>query len=416
MSPFDANAEMGRVKVQLPDLEADIRPTVNVIDSKTLELVTTAVAGEEVQVPVGQYVLSSTLPSGERSLGVADVSPGELEHVELAPETAPSAVEAVPEAPQSPQLESLGPSTDGGESGAEAQTVEAPTLVEPFFLRYLGVSGDRVEPLDVATEVVAPAAGAAAAVDLVVRAPGYNGVVFVQLAAHGEVPLSVALPANGMTGSQSCRVTVATKPLAAVVSLPDSPLVDAVARYIHSGNLQEAANVAGEAEELLRQKMRDPFAAALGGYALLRLHELARLHDWPHNLAAAFPWLADGPIIDGEAAALAGDHGSAVDHLCEAARRGLPVFADGFSMLVSRLREYDQPDKPPGVTADLLAEVARQAKRLVPLTPLIDFSRISLAIHGGRLDDPLGSQEPIAEPGPAEGWHRFSPDTATLGS
>jgi hypothetical protein len=410
MSPFDANAEMGRVKVRLPELEADVRPTVNLIDSKTLELVTTAVAGEEVQVPVGQYVLSSTLPSGERSLGVADVSRGELEHVELAPETAQSPVEAVPEAPQAPQLESLGPSTDQGETSAEA--VKAAAL-EPFFLRYLGVNGDSVEPLDVATEV-ASGSGGGATVDLLVRAPGYAGAVFVQLAARDEVPLSVALPANGMTGSQSCRVTVATKPLAAAVSLPDSPLVDAVARYIHSGNLQEAANVATEAEELLRQKMADPFAAALGGYALLRLHELTRLHDWPHSLASAFPWLADGPIIAGEASALAGDHRLAVGLLCEAAGRGLPVFADGFSMLVSRLREYDQPDKPPGVTPDLLAEVARHAKRLVPLTPLIDFSRISLAIHGGRLDDPLGSQEPIAEPAPAEGWHRFSPTSATV--
>jgi hypothetical protein len=411
MSPFDADAAMGSVKVVLPELEGDIRPTVNVIDAKTLELVTTTPTDQEVQVPAGQYLLSSTLPSGERSLGVAEVSPGELEHVELAPETAPAAGEAAPETPPAPELESLGPTTDGGETGADA--VEAPAKLEPFFLRYLAVSGDSVEPLDVATEVASGCEGGAT-VDLVVRVPGSAGVVFVQLAAQGEVPLSVALPANGMTGSQSCRVTVATKPLFAVVSLPESPLVDAVARYIHSGNLQEAANVAAEAEELLRRKMADPFGAALGGYALLRLHELTRLHDWPHNLAAAFPWLADGPIIAAEAAALAGDHSVAVGLFCEAGRRGLPVFADGFSMLASRLREYDQPEKPPGITPELAADVARLAKRLVPLAPLIDFSRISLAIRGGRLDDPLGSQKPIAKPARADGWHRFSPATATV--
>jgi hypothetical protein len=402
------------VKVSLPALEADIRPTVNVIDSETLQLVKRAIADDEVEVPAGRYVLSSTLPSGERALGVAEVAVGELEQVELTPETEAVAVEAVPEPAQAPQLETLGPAPKARSDAevADASAAVGAAALEPFLLRYLGVSGDHIKPFEATTEVAGMAAGGTA-VELIVRAPAFDGVIFIQLASAEEVPLNVALPANGMTGSHSCRLTVTTRPLAAVVSLPENPLIDAVARYMHGGELEQAANVGVEAEELLRLKRGDAFGAALGGYALLRLHQLPRLHDWPHNLAAMFPWLPDGPIIAGEAAALAGDYEVAVENLCEGARRGLPVFADGFSMLVSRLREY-QSTTPPNVSDAMTADVEKHASRLVPLAPLIDFARISLAFHGQRLDDPLRSQEPIAAPATAEDWHRFTPETATV--
>ncbi len=407
----DAGSDMGLLTVRMPELGADVRPTVNVVDAQSLELVKTALAGEQIEVPVGQYVVSSTLPSGERTLGIAQVSGGVHEEVALA--TAASVQEAV-EAPvaepaPAPALESLGPSADAlGQAAPPATDVASPPA--PFFLRYLGVRRGSVEIADGNTEVV----GVDGGVELQLRPGGLDGVVFVQLAVPGEVPLNVALPANGMTGSQSCRLTVTVKPLTGVVSISDNPRIDAAARYLHSGNLQDAGNLAADAEGMLRAKMADPIGSALGGYVLLRLHELARLHTWARNLAEWFPWLPDGPIIAGEAAALNGDHGRAIADFCEAAQRGLPVFADGFSMLVSRLREYDHADHPPGASPDLLAEVARQTKRLLPLSSLIDFARISLAIHGARLEDPLGSQEPLVPKIGADGWRRFSPDTSTI--
>jgi hypothetical protein len=248
---------------------------------------------------------------------------------------------------------------------------------------------------------------------LILQPAGFDGVVFVQVAAEGEVPLNVAVPANGMTASQSCRVTVSAKPVTAVVSLPADAASDAVARYLHSGNLRDAASVAADAEKLLEGKMANPFGAALGGYALLRLNELTRLHEWPQNLADRFPWLPDGPIIAGEAAALKARHGDAAAYFCDAARRGLPIFADGFSMLLSRLRGYTAAEAPPGVEPDLAAEMSEHAERLLPLTPLIDFSRISLAIHGARLDDLLGSQQPIDIPPTGDGWQSFAPAQAS---
>ena len=127
--------------------------------------------------------------------------------------------------------------------------------------------------------------------------------------------------------------------LTAEVSLPDNRSVDAVARYLQTGIPEEAAAVLDDAEPSSAEDGR-PFGAALGGYALLRLGTRSRLHEWPLNLASWFPWLPDGAVIAGEKAAQEGNHALALGQLCEAAQRGLPVFADGLSLLTSRLKEY----------------------------------------------------------------------------
>jgi hypothetical protein len=74
----------GSLKIVMPTLAAqDVRPAVNVIDADSMQLVKTALRDEEVSVPAGKYLLSSMMPTGERSLAVADVSEGEHEEVTL---------------------------------------------------------------------------------------------------------------------------------------------------------------------------------------------------------------------------------------------------------------------------------------------------------------------------------------------
>jgi hypothetical protein len=240
-------------------------------------------------------------------------------------------------------------------------------------------------------------------IELTVRASG-DGILFAQVAREGEVPLVVALPVYGPTSSQSCRLSLAgtTGTLTADVSLPDNPQVDAVARYLQGGHLQEAAGVLENAETLLQQKMADPFGAALGGYALLRSGQVARLHHWPQNLAGMFPVLPDGAVIAGEELALEGDHAGALAFVCDAARRGLPVFAVGFSLLASRLREYaGAPEKAFGDNGTLVAEAGTHLERILRVMPFVDFARVSFAFRGGRVDDPAGSQDAFT---PTDDW------------
>ncbi|MGG7377662.1 hypothetical protein ACQ7B2_02440, partial [Escherichia coli] len=75
------------------------------------------------------------------------------------------------------------------------------------------------------------------------------------------------------------------------------------AQYLAAGQPREAAELAPAAETLLEEKRADPIAAAMGGYALLRLGRIADLRHWPANLAKWFPWLPDGAVIAGELAA-----------------------------------------------------------------------------------------------------------------
>lgn len=378
----------GTLKVQLDTAGPYVRQQVNVIDSTTLELVASPACGEEVEVPAGTYVVSATLPSGERSVGVAEVTANELAELALASPAAvaePPSPPPPPAAAPAPGLEELGPP-----AGADA----APAT-SGWFVRFRVRTEQGFEPDEPQLDVLAATSDGA---ELTVRASG-EGLLFAQVARAGEVPLTVALPIFGPTSSQSCRLTLGgpAGALTADVSLPDNPRVDAVARYLQSGHPVEAASVLGNAEQLLQQKMADPFGAALGGYALLRSGQLDRLHHWPRNLAGTFPWLPDGAVIAGEEAALEGDHATALGYVCEAARSGLPVFAPGFSLLAARLREYaGAPADAFGENGGLLGEAGQHLDRALRVLPFVDFARVSFAFRGARVDDPGTSQEPFA--------------------
>jgi hypothetical protein len=382
----------GRLKVHLESSDPYFAQPINVIDGSSLQLVAATACNEEIEVPAGTYFVSATLPSGERSVGVADVVSGELSELAL------GVAELGAEMPAaSMSLESLGPVDEP--PAAEAAPEAAPGS---WFTRFhVQTPEGHFQPADPQVHVESVSGDRA---ELTVSASG-DGILFAQVARPGEVPLNVALPIYGPTISQSCLLTIegGRSALDANVSLPNSPQVDAVARYLQGGHLQEAASVGGDAEHLLEQKMADPFGAALGGYALLRSGQLERLHHWPRNLADWFPWLPDGAVIAGEEAALEGDHTLAIQYVCDAARRGLPVFGAGLSLLASRLREYSvAPRKAFGENGKLVAEAGRLLDGLLAFMPFVDFARVSLAYRGATIDDPVGSQTPF-EPAD-DGW------------
>jgi hypothetical protein len=373
------------LKVKLASRDPYVRQPVNVIDAKTLQLVATPACEDEIELPEGTYLVSAVQPSGERTVGAIQVKPDHLAELELG--TVPPASAPSP-APPGVELEGLGPAPAG-----------AAPATSGWFVRFHVQTEEGFAPDEPRVDSVPSGDG----LELTVRASG-DGILFAQVARKGEIPLVVALPIYGPTGSQSCRLTVngPAGALTADVSLPDNPQVDAVARYLQSGHLHEAAAVLENAEQLLQHKMADPFGAALGGYALLRSGQLDRLHHWPQNLAGMFPQLPDGAVIAGEELALEGDHAGALAFVCDAARRGLPVFSAGFSLLASRLREYaGAPPAAFGGNGGLVDEAARHLERILRVMPFVDFARVSFAFRGGRVDDPAGSQEAFT---PTDGW------------
>lgn len=110
-------------------------------------------------------------------------------------------------------------------------------------------------------------------------------------------------------------------------------------------NLYENSNLKGRnAENLLRSKMQDPCAAAIGAYYLLRLENFDRLHDWARNLANWVQWLPDGSIIWAWQLIKQGRLDGNVDieevrqRLLEACERGMPVYTEGLRLLWDGIR------------------------------------------------------------------------------
>ena len=366
-------AAPGRLTVQMPSEEAYLRAEARVIDSESLALVAKVWCGQTIEVPAGNYLVSVSLPSGQRRVVVTEIEPGGAAVAQFPSEAPP----APPPAPAVP-TRGLDPGTFGGPD---------------VRVRCFDVSRDmRIEAVEPRIAETPTATGLELEIDVV----GGEGVLFAQVGLEDKVPLNVALPVAGPTRQQSCRLTVDVSggSLTAEVSLPDNRSVDAVARYLQTGFLKEAAAVLDDAESLLEQKMADPFGAALGGYALLRLGTCYRLHEWPLNLSSWFPWLPDGAVIAGEKAAQEGNHALALGQLCEAAQRGLPVFADGLSLLTSRLKEYaGVADPPAGTDPALIEEAATHLARLQPYLPFVDFARVALAFPGEDLLRPAATRQ-----------------------
>lgn len=140
------------------------------------------------------------------------------------------------------------------------------------------------------------------------------------------------------------------EPRLAVTVATDNNSVEALLGYLSIGALGHAGLVNQQAEELLFGKLANPAAAAVGGYYLLRVSDLERLHDWPQNLANWMDWMPDGAVIHAwqlireqqeaenpSAAAL----GAARDRLLEAVERGTPVYTEGLRLLVEGLKLLD---------------------------------------------------------------------------
>ncbi len=171
---------------------------------------------------------------------------------------------------------------------------------------------------------------------------------------------------------QTCQVRVVTGGGdVRATALPSGDTVTAsIARYVALGHLRLAAHAVANA----RDALTDPVGSALGAYALLRLGRLEEIED--------VPALPDGAVIAAELAARAGRTGEAERWLREALERGTPMFADGLSLLATRVRPLWPGD----------ARVAR----ILDLATRADFAQVVVAYPG---NEPVGA---------IDGWQRFN--------
>jgi len=161
-----------------------------------------------------------------------------------------------------------------------------------------------------------------------------------------------------------------------------------------------ATSPALSAEALLAGKAGDPIAAAAGAFALLRIDDLDRLHDWTANLANWFPWLPDGAVVRAEHLGRVGEHEAAAELLCEVPRRGLPVLSVGLAVAVDRLRTYAAYWPEREELREALVTLSRYALATDPNRPVTTFSGADP--DSPEPSDPRGGPDPGADHPQAE--------------
>lgn len=170
---------------------------------------------------------------------------------------------------------------------------------------------------------------------------------FLQVEGSSIQPLFVSLPPGHQI---QCLVKLAAGPEKVVHPLDitvatQNTTAETLLSLITAGRMDNAKTFFSQAEwaeELLYGKMLDPVSAAIGGYFLLKVGELEKMHDWPNNLAEWMPWLPDGAIIHAWQMIRSGNEKmETIDkiraRLVAAAERGIPVYTEGLKLLYEGL-------------------------------------------------------------------------------
>jgi hypothetical protein len=318
----------GTVRFSVPAVLAEVGPVVEVRD-RFLRHVTQAQPGAATELEPGLYLASVVLPTGGVDQQPVEVLAGQTVDVQLGPRAA-------------------------AEPFAAALAVDLPgQRPAEWFARVLRGGA----PIDQGLHD-----------DLSFTAPPGEGLISLQVAVPGRVPYTCMLP---VLPGQTCQVRVVTGAgEVRATALPSGATVTAsIARYVAMGHLRQAAHAVANA----RDALTDPVGTALGAYALLRLGRLEEIDD--------VPALPDGAVIAAELAARGGRTDEAEHWLREALERGTPMFADGLSLLATRLRPLWPGDE--------------RVARILDLATRADFAQVVVAYPGTR---PVGA---------VDGWQRF---------
>lgn len=431
--------ELGRMefKLHFKSYELENLDVPVEVRRPNLSLVARTLSSQPLEVEPGDYFVIAVLPAGQEMSSFVKVDEGEKKEVNLSPAPEDESpheghelshfflkgpARKPPERGEEPKKESEGRPrrrrgrTRGGLKGGETRSAPSDlTLGNVFFEKAMndevelrGADNARNWPrlrvfegnvlsgeLARADHLLVPPMPDPAVVQI--RVSGRNRPLLAQFLRQGARPLNVALPA---WAEATC--TVVLKRGAAGIADPEVQLAHHVAdlllRYQERSLFEQAVTAtqspAMNAEGLLRDKEGEPIAAAVGAYALLRLGSLERLHGWTENLMNWFAWLPDGVVIRGEHLARLGDHDAALEVFLRLPPRGLPLFSEGLSYVINRLRLYDSIGGEE-FDADKLAAGRRLLAGLQRFVPYVDFGSPILTYTGldpAKPDDaPLGS-------------------------
>lgn len=126
-------------------------------------------------------------------------------------------------------------------------------------------------------------------------------------------------------------------------------------------------------------------------YALLRANELQSLGEWANHLTVP-QYGADGAVILGEFYARMGNPQESLQALLRMPTLGLPVFTEGFTLAINRLRLYVAASD--ALPPELREEAITLLQTLSAFEPYVDYTQPFLTYTGSCPDEP--GEEPVS--------------------
>lgn len=181
------------------------------------------------------------------------------------------------------------------------------------------------------------------------RFHGARQFLVVELA---DAAYLVTLPAPWDSAQIEVLVNARQSPTGSAIAVTvRDPAVGAALTYLARGAFDAAATLFTDVESMLYRKVRNPLAAAAGGYVLIGrdvADEPRQWDSWLDNVRDWFGWMSDGSVLWAvrrlRQAKTERDLQQARAGLIEAYDRGVPVYTLGLSWLMDGLSEF--PDDP----------------------------------------------------------------------
>lgn len=347
-----------------------------------LTMETRSFTSKTVDVQPGTYYVTAKLPAGQELTGYVQVAEGESKVVSLKLDPSDESPHETEETQRylwgqmgyEPILERLG----GDETEVKFRAFEGNILKTDG--RYKAIRAKNW--LKKATRPQPPGVYE---FEFNTAAPRLAACTLLQFLQPDAPAINIVLPAQKQ---ETWHIVVSLQP-DETYSLDvylQHKAADALLRYCERGLLEQVAVMAtSQALEVLYLKKEDPIAAASAAYVLLRLDAIEqpgkRTGHWLENLRNWFPWLPDGAVACGEYLARKGRHKDALAAFLELSERGLPLFSDGLSYAVNRLKLYigteDKHFEPEQISK--AKTLLQQLQRVLTYT---DFHKAVLTFKG----------------------------------
>jgi hypothetical protein len=446
MTERPTNAAKGNVSI----ISEPTSMVVELRDS-ALRMVAQGITPFKATVQPGLYVATAIRPGAPNLAEVVKVEPRKTARLEL------SDREAAEPGLLARAAQSITPAAwtrDAGPKLEALPTEPRPTSI-PFSLRFLQLKNwTEWEPVVLEVSHTYQDARAIATITI----PG-KGMFFAQIAAKEVCPLNVELPPAGIKPI-TCKLEITASNIGLASTLRfETEWANSAAQYLARGYLDEARQVleqnlpakasafgtAADLQSATRALQPDgggaePMQPASQGfiqglfttawnamrtlvtptpdlaaflvarYVRLRTAKIEPLAVSIDGIVDIAQGLSDGHVISAEFWARNGKHKLALSNLLQIRDGRLPLFTEGFSMAVSRLRQYaGQRFEEAEIDDKEAAQAQELLNHLSPWAAVVDLSAITLTFPGANLTKPAETLQPIRDLSTGDSWHEISP-------